>query len=364
MEDFNGIKEGTVIKGRVVRKSDGDVFVDINYKSEGIIPKDETIKYTYFDALKEGDEIEVYIKKIDGDEGNVLLSKIIVDKKIIFNNIRKAYKESGSIDGKVIKAIKGGYIVDFGANVTAFLPISHSKSYEGDAIGKVLPLKVIQIDEERRNVVVSYKEYMAAKQQAEEGKVKKLFPTGEKIQLTITEVKDNGLEAEKEGIKCFIPTHEISWARIHNLGEKFKAGDVVDVLVIGNERDRILLSMKKLTENPFVNFIKDKKPGDKIKVKIKEILNEGLLVELSPDLDGFVHISELSYLRRINNIGDFYKAGDEVGVVIVKIDEQESKIYLSVKRTEKNPWANMEERISGECMARGHGQGNKGRRRR
>src|SRR5208283_2150245 len=115
-------------------------------------------------------------------------------------------------------------------------------------------------------------------------------------------------------------------------------------LVIGNEKDKILLSMKKLTENPFINFIKDKKSGDKIKVKIKEILNEGLLVELSPELDGFVHISELSYLQRIKNINDFYKAGDEIMVVIVKIDEQESKIYLSVKRAEKNPWTNMEER--------------------
>ncbi|MCE5299705.1 MAG: S1 RNA-binding domain-containing protein [Spirochaetia bacterium] len=339
------LRDGMIVKGKVLRKQDGDIFVDLQYKSEGLIPKDETMKYTYYDELKPGDEVDVHIKRVETAEGFVILSKIIADKKIIFGKVKNAFKDGGFLDGRVIKSVKGGFIIDFGANVTAFLPMSHSKSYGEDIAGKTLPLKVIQLDEEKRNVVVSYKEYMTQKEKTEADALSTAFPVNEKAVVKVMQVLPDGIEVEKSGVKSFIPLSELSWSSVTDVArEGINEGMDLEVMVVSNEKGRIILSPKRLKDNPFKSFMDQNKPGDRLGVKVKEILPEGMTVSIPGGLDGFIPSGELSYFKRIKSASDIYKPGDELKACIIKIDEIKNRVILSVKRLEKNPWSIMEER--------------------
>jgi len=339
------IRDGMIIKGKVLRKTDGDVYVNINYKSEGVIPREETSKYTYFDALKEGEEIDVHVKRTETPEGYVLLSKIIADKKLVFARVKAAFKDGGFIEGTVTKSVKGGFIIDFGANVTAFLPMSHSKSYGEDIVSKKLPLKIIQLDEEKRNVVVSYKEYVSEKEKIETEVLTKNFPLNEKASVTVTQVLPDGVEVEKDGVKAFIPLAELSWKLLSKAeDEGIKEGDAIEVLVVNNEKGRVVLSPKRLHDNPFKSFTENYKPGDRIDAKIKDIFAEGLAVTMPDGMEGFVPAGELSYFKRIKDPSEMYKTGDAVKTCILKLDESKNRVILSIKRLEKNPWNNMEER--------------------
>ena len=339
------IRDGMIIKGKVLRKSEGDVYVNINYKSEGVIPKEETSKYTYYDFLCEGDDIDVHVKRMETQDGFVLLSKIIADKKIVFGKVKNAFKDGGFIEGAVTKSVKGGFIIDFGANVTAFLPMSHSKAYGEDIVGKKLPLKIIQLDEEKRNVVVSYKEYMTEKEKTEGEAIARIYPVNEKVTVAIAQVLPDGIEVEKETMKVFIPYAELSWKTSSTPEEEgFKEGAQVDALVVSSEKGKVTLSVKRMKENPFKSFMDNYKPGDRLDTKVKEIFPEGMTVSVSDALEGFVPSGEFSYFRRIKDASTIFKKGDALKACVLKIDEVKNRVILSVKRLEKNPWNNMEER--------------------
>lgn len=341
---FRDIREGAVIKGKVIRKSGGDIFVDIAYKSEGIIPADETSKYTYYDLVEEGGDIEVFVKKTEGPDGMVLLSKIVADKKVIFSRVKKAFKDGDALTGRVVKAVKGGFIIDFGANVTAFLPMSHSRSYGEDITGQDLDLKVIQLDEVKRNVVVSYRELVNQKAKDEEEKVKAVFQADSKAVLKVVSIQESGIEVEKEGIRAFLPSSELAWKRLGDLKTVFSEGQEIEALVVSIDGGRPVLSVKKLFDNPFNGFANTAKQGDRMKVKVCGILDEGMVVEINPQMDGFIHKSEISYYRRVKDIRETYKEGEEIEAVVVKIDEVKGRVYFSVKRIDKNPWHSIEER--------------------
>ncbi|MEI7542088.1 MAG: S1 RNA-binding domain-containing protein [bacterium] len=339
------IRDGMIIKGKVLRKSEGEIFVNINYKSEGVIPKEETSKYTYYDFVNEGDDIDVHVKRVETQDGFVVLSKIIADKKIVFGKVKNSFKDGGFIEGVVTKAVKGGFIIDFGANVTAFLPMSHSKAYGEDIVGKKLPLKIIQLDEEKRNVVVSYKEYVTEKDKTDTEAVIKIYPLNEKVSVTVGQVLPDGIEVEKELMKVFIPFAELSWKASSTPEEEgFKEGDIIDVMVVNYEKGRAQLSLKRLKENPFKSFSDNFKPGDRLDAVVKEIFPEGVSVSVNEGLEGFVPLGELSYFRRIKDASVIYKKSDVIKTCVLKIDEIKNRVILSVKRLEKNPWNNMEER--------------------
>lgn len=339
------IRDGMIIKGKVIRKSGGEIYVNINYKSEGVIPRDETSKYTYYDFINEGDDIDVHVKRLETQDGFVLLSKIIADKKIVFGRVKNAFKDGGFIEGAVTKSVKGGFIIDFGANVTAFLPMSHSKAYGEDIVGKKLPLKIIQLDEEKRNVVVSYKEYMTEKEKTENEAVNRIFPLNGKIAVVVAQVLPDGVEVEKELMKVFIPFAELSWKTGSTPEEEgYKEGSNIDVLVVSSEKGKVLLSVKRLRENPFKSFMDNYKQGDRFDTVVREIFPEGMSVALSDGLEGFVPSGEFSYFRRIKDASAVYKKGDALKACVLKIDEVKNRVIMSVKRLEKNPWNSMEER--------------------
>jgi|GEM_PF-1086393 len=345
-KDFNyqNIKEGSIVKGKIIRKEQGKIYVDINYKTEGLIPDEETKKYDYYDKINEGEEIEVMVRNLKTDDGLVLLSKIIVDKRNVFFNIKKAYKEKYYIKGKVIRSIKGGYIVDLGANITAFLPMSHTKFYNGDILNKELNFKIIQLDEMRKNIVISYKDYFIEKQKKDQEEIKNLFPLNEKIKVLIKEIKEDGIIITKDNKEVFIYKSEISWNPYKKFSEKFKAGEEIETFVINNSSEKILLSIKRLKENPYKKFIEIHKQGEKLDVRIKEIMEDKIIVALTDEVYGIIPKEEISYLKKINNLSDLYKIDEEVKAVILKYDEKTNTIFLSIKRCFENPWNKMEER--------------------
>lgn len=345
MEEFNYVlREGSIVKGKVVKKTEDQIYIDIGYKKEGIIPRDEVVRYNYFQNIQIGDEIEVFIKKLDKDLEFVLLSKIIADKKNIFNKIKKIYKENLPIEATVVKMVKSGFIVDFGANITGFLPISHSKSYGKDLTGQKLHLKIITFEEDKKNIVVSYREYFNEKAKQEQEKINTNFPAGEKIKVKISGLKENGIEVTKEDFNIFIPVYELSYRRYIDIQSNFKVNEEIEVIVVSNEKGEIKLSVKRVFPDPFEKFKNEKKPGDKVKAKIIEIAKEGAFLDIDGVVDGFLPLGEISYYRRINNIETILKKEDEIETVIIKIDENQKLVIVSVKRLEKNPWHNIEER--------------------
>lgn len=345
MEEFNYVlREGSIVKGKVVKKTDDQIYIDIGYKKEGIISKDEIIKYNYQQTIQINEEIDVFIKRLEKDSDFILVSKIIADKKNVFNKIKKAYKDNIPIEATVIKMVKSGFIVDFGANVTGFLPMSHSKAYGKDLTGQKLQFKVITLEEEKKNVVVSYKEYFDEKVKNEEEKIKKIFPVNEKITVKVAGIKENGIEVAKEEFNIFIPSYELSYKRFINIAENFKIDSEIEAFVISTEKGEIKLSVKKNFPDPFEKFKAEKKPGDKVISKIVKIVKDGAYVDIEGVVDGFLPIGEISYYKRINNIEEIYKIGDEIETVIIKTDENQKLIIVSVKRLEKNPWHNIEER--------------------
>lgn len=345
MEDFNYIlKEGSIVKGKVVQKTQDQIYVDIGYKKEGIIPKDEVIRYNYLQNIKMGDEIEVFIKRLDIDHEIVLLSKIIADKKNIFYKVKEAYKEKRSIEATIVKMGKSGFVVDFGANVTGFLPMSHSKACGKDLTGQKLQFKIIAFEENKRNIVVSYREFCDEKVKQEQEEVNKNFPVGEKIKVKISALKENGIVVTKEDFNIFIPFCELTYRRYIDISKNFKVNEEIETLVVSNGKGEIKLSIKRNFPNPFENFKKEKKQGDKVLAKIIEITGDGAFVDIENTVDGFLPIGEISYYRKINNIETIFKKGDEIETVIIKMDENQNMVIVSVKRLEKNPWYNIEER--------------------
>ncbi|MCX8093871.1 MAG: S1 RNA-binding domain-containing protein [Candidatus Goldbacteria bacterium] len=345
MEDFNYIlKEGSIVKGKVIKITEEQIYIDIGYKKEGVIPKEEVVRYNYLQNVQVGDELEVFIKKLDKNLDFILLSKIIADKKNVFNRVKKAYKDNVPIEATVIKMVKSGFIVDFGANVTGFLPMSHSKAYGKDLTAQKLQFKIIALEEDKKNIVVSYKEYFDEKLKKEQEKINKIFPVGEKVKVLITNLKENGIEITKDDMTVFIPVHELSYRRYINIPEVFKVNEEIETLVLSNENGEIKLSVKRNFPNPFEIFQNEKKQGDKTKIKILEITKDGAYVDVDGVVDGFLPVGEISYYRRIKNIEEVYKKGDVSDAVIIKMDENQHLVIVSVKRLEKNPWHNIEER--------------------
>jgi len=353
MNEMENIREGRLVKGRVVRKKDGDIYVDIGYKSEGLVPKDETARYTYYDGLNEGDEIEVLVKRVETKDGLVILSKIIADKKAVFGRVKDSFKTGALLEGKVTKAVKGGFIIDFGANVTAFLPMSHARLTPESAVDKMLALKVIQLDEEKRNVVVSYKDAVAEQEKKKEELLKGVFPDGARTEVTIKARTEGGYEAERDGVAAFLPETEISWHKPLRQGEEPLPGSVVSVIVTGVEKGVPQLSIRRLTDNPAASYAGEHKPGEKLEVTLTEVTQSEALAEIG-ELTAVLPVNEFSWLKRIRNLQEICRQGDKVEAVITLIDKENGRVYLSPRQASGNdPWHEMDERYPVDARVHG-----------
>ncbi|MBI4335689.1 MAG: 30S ribosomal protein S1 [Candidatus Omnitrophica bacterium] len=338
-------REGEILKGRIVEIRSKEVLVDIGYKSEGVIPV-----YEFEDpsALKVGDEVEVLLESKENEHGMLVLSREKAKKTTGWESISYNCKEGDLIQGKVTRKIKGGYIVDIG--IEAFLPtsLSNLKGYGNiDAqFGQVLDFKIAKINKARKNVVLSRKDALQEQVQKERSKVLSELIKGQVIAGTVKNITDFGAFVDVGGVDGLLHITDMSWGRIGHPSEVVKVGDRIEVMILEIDKtsNKISLGLKQKSPNPWLDVDAKYPVGSRLKGKVTNLLPYGAFVELEKGVEGLVHVSEMSWKKRISHPNELLKAGDEVEVVVLDIDRQNQRISLGIKQLEQDPWGDIETR--------------------
>jgi small subunit ribosomal protein S1 len=342
---FRDIEENEIVTGTVVAIGPDEVLVDVGYKSEGTINRSE---FTDGEPINIGDKIDVYLEKKEDQDGVIVLSKEKADFFRAWDRVRDVYEAGGAIEGKIVSRVRGGFVVDIG--VKAFLPASQLdirpvRDYD-PYIGKAFPMKIIKVNKRRRNIVLSRKSLLLEER---EGKRKKLLETIKKGVVLEGEVKnitDFGAFVDLDGLDGLLHITDLSWGRVNHPSEVVSIGQRLEVLVIDfdPETGRVSLSLKELQEDPWKYISRRYHEGDHVIGKVVSIVDYGAFVELESGVEGLVHISEMSWTHRIKHPSKIVNIGDEIGVVILKIDEQNKRISLGLRQTMPNPWDTIEDR--------------------
>jgi small subunit ribosomal protein S1 len=338
-QSIKKINEGHIIKGKIIDITKKDVIVDIGFKSEGVIPIDE---FSGENSPKLGEEIEVLVESLENDEGMVVISKKKADKIRGWDRIISNFKEGDVIEGKVSRKVKGGLMVDIG--MEAFLPASlvglRGYGNMDQLIGQKMLFKIIKINKPRKNIVISRKDYLL---QEKEEKRKKLLSEIEKGQILKGKVKnitDFGAFINLGGVDGLLHITDMSWGRISHPSEMLAVGDEIEVVVLdyNKEERKISLGLKQKTPSPWEDIEKKYPVGTKVKGKVVNLVPYGAFVELEKGVEGLVHISELSWTKRISDPSEMLAIGDKVEAIVLSIDKENQKISLGIKQTEVNPW--------------------------
>jgi small subunit ribosomal protein S1 len=331
--------EGSIVNGRILEIRPNDVLVDIGYKSEGVIPLDE---FSDPSALKIGDEIEVLLEKLEDEDGMVVLSHAKAEQKRNWDRIMAICKEGGTVAGRVKGKVKGGLIVNIG--VDAFLPTSQidvvpSRSLD-DYVGQTIQCKVVKINLERKNIVLSRRELIEEEREQKRKKLLTEMKVGETRPGTVKNITDFGAFIELDGVDGLLHITDMSWGRIGHPSEMLKVGDTINVMIldIDREKERVSLGLKQITRNPWDN-IEEKYPiNSRVKGKIVNLVPYGAFVQLEEGVEGLIHVSELSWTKRIARPSDVLKVGDEVEAVVLEIKKEEQRISLGIRQLEPDPW--------------------------
>jgi small subunit ribosomal protein S1 len=331
--------QGEIVKGTVIELRKNEVLVDIGYKSEGVISGGEFIDLK---SVKVGDQIDVLIEKLENKEGTVVLSHEKAEFKKNWDNILSICNEGGIIKGKVTAIVKGGLVVNVG--VEAFLPASQidvttPKNLAG-FVGNTYEFKVVKINQERQNIVLSRRELIEAERTGKRAKILGEMTPGDIRKGTVKNITDFGAFIDLNGIDGLLHITDMSWGRIGHPSELLKVGQEIDVVVldVNKEKERVSLGLKQKLANPW-DSIETKFPvGAKVKGKVVSLVPYGAFVQLEPGVEGLIHVTELSWTKRIAKPSDVLKQDQEVEAVVLGINREEQKISLGVRQLESNPW--------------------------
>ena len=341
-ESLKELVEGEVVKGLVLEVSKDEVVVDIGYKSEGIIRAAEFADEDGNITVAAGDEVEVLLERCEDKEGNVVVSREKAEKMKVWGKIEDAYRSDEIIDGIVVDRVKGGLAVNIG--VRAFLPgsqvdIRPVRNLEA-MVNEEIRVKVIKLNKRRANVVVSRKIVLEA-ERAEEKKdtLTKLIP-GNVLKGVVKNITDYGAFVDLGGIDGLLHITDMSWGRISHPTELLNIGDEIDIVVLNfdPERERVSLGYKQRMPDPWVGVSEKYPAGSRIPGRAVSLTNYGAFVELEEGVEGLVHISEMSWRKRIQHPSKLVDVGDEIDVVVLDVDEDNRRISLGMKQTEPNPW--------------------------
>ncbi|MFA7344306.1 MAG: 30S ribosomal protein S1 [Terrimicrobiaceae bacterium] len=336
-------REGSIVKGHILEVRPREFLVDIGYKSEGVIPASE---FEDPEEVEIGDEIEVLLERLENDEGMVVLSKEKAAQRQNWEKIVGVFKGDGLIKGKVRSVVKGGLTVNVG--VEAFLPASQidiipPKDLQ-QFVGNIYDFKIVKINEDRKNVVLSRREIIeqerSEKRQAFLGGVN----VGDKIVGTVKNITDFGAFIDLDGIDGLLHVTDMSWARLNHPGEILKVGQQLEVQVldINKEKERVSLGLKQMQSNPW-DKIEERFPvGQKVSGKITNLMPYGAFVQIEEGVEGLIHVSELSWTKRIARPSDVLTLGQDIGAVVLGVNKEEQKISLGVRQLEPNPWDEIE----------------------
>jgi len=340
------IKEGQIIKGRIIEIRHKDVVVDIGYKSEGIISISE---FSDRSKLKIGDEIEVYLDSKEDEHGCVVISKQKADKLQGWERIISTSREGDVITGRPTRKVKGGMMVDIG--MEAFLPASLAslKNYSNldELVGQELEFKIVKINRPRKNIVLSRKDVL--QQRAEESKQKLLsmLEKGHVVSGVVKNITDFGAFIDLGGLDGLLHITDMSWGRISHPSEMLAIGDKIEVVVLdfNKETNRVSLGLKQKSANPWKEVDTKYPVGSKIKGKVVNIMPYGAFIEIEKGIEGLVHISELSWTKKYSHPNELLAIGDVIETVVLDIDKDNQKISLGIKQLEADPWLEVEEKF-------------------
>jgi small subunit ribosomal protein S1 len=333
--------QGEIVKGKIIEVRPKEMLVDIGYKSEGVIP---AIEFMDAKAVKVGDEIDVLIEKLENKEGTVVLSHEKAEFKKNWDKILTICNEGGRITGKVKSIVKGGLVVNVG--VEAFLPASQidiiTPRNLTEFVGNSYEFKVVKINQERQNIVLSRRELIEQERFEKRAHLLAEMVPGDIRKGTVKNITDFGAFIDLNGIDGLLHITDMSWGRIGHPSEILKVGQELDVVVldVNKEKERVSLGLKQKMANPW-DSIETKFPvGQKVKGKVVSLVPYGAFVQLEPGVEGLVHVTELSWTKRIAKPSDVLKQDQEIEAVVLGINREEQKISLGIRQLESNPWDN------------------------
>ena len=343
-ETLNKIQEHQVVEGTVISVDKKEVVVNIGYKSDGIIPASE---FRYNPELKAGDKVEVYVENQEDKHGQLVLSHKKARLQKSWENINKALENDEVIQGYIKSRTKGGMIVDvFG--IEAFLPGSqidvHPIRDYDVFVGKTMEFKVVKINQEFRNVVVSHKALIEAELEAQRKEIISHLEKGQILEGTVKNITSYGVFVDLGGVDGLVHITDLSWGRVSDPHEVVALDQKINVVILDfdEEKKRIALGLKQLTQHPWDSLDPNLKVGDHVKGKVVVMADYGAFVEIQPGVEGLIHVSEMSWSQHLRSAQEFMKVGDEVEAVILTLDRDERKMSLGIKQLKEDPWEAIE----------------------
>jgi small subunit ribosomal protein S1 len=351
LRDF---KEGSIVKGRVLEIRSREVLVDIGYKSEGVIPSSE---FDDIDQVEVGDEVEVLLERLENEDGMVVLSKEKAAHKQNWDKIVKVFEGDGLIKGKVKAVVKGGLTVNIG--VEAFLPGSQIDIVPPrdlqQFVGNTYDFKIVKINDERKNVVLSRREIIEQERAEKRSRFLETVQVGNTVKGTVKNLTDFGAFIDLDGMDGLLHITDMTWGRLTHPSELLKIGQEVDVVVldINKEKERVSLGLKQTQRNPW-DKIEERFPvGAKVHGKVTNLVPYGAFVEIEEGVEGLIHVSELSWTKRITRPSDVLTQGQEIEAVVLGVNKEEQKISLGVRQLDPNPWDAIEQRYALGSVVKG-----------
>lgn len=345
-ETFIEVKQGEIVEGSVVSINSKDVVLNVGYKSDGLVSASE---FRDIPDLKVGDTVEVFVEQLEDSNGQLVLSRTRAKTQKSWEDINTALDEDTIIDGYVKSRTKGGLIVDI-KGVEAFLPgsqidIKPIRDYD-IYVGKTMEFKVVKINHEYKNVVVSHKVLIEDDLESQKSEIVSKLEKGQVLEGTVKNITDFGAFIDLGGVDGLLHITDISWGRIEHPKEVLELDQTINVVVLDfdDEKKRIALGLKQLTEHPWESLDENLEVGTKVQGKIVTVADYGAFLEITPGVEGLIHVSEMSWSQNLRSPKEFIKVGDEVEGVVLTLDREERKMSLGMKQLTPDPWLNISER--------------------
>jgi small subunit ribosomal protein S1 len=341
-QSMRQIQEGELVKGEIIKIDEDYVLVDIGYKSEGLIPIREFKTSDGKVTAKKGDKIDVVLESKEDDEGLITLSMEKAKKIKVWDHIGDVYNNNGTIQGKVISKVKGGLSVDIG--LPAFLPGSHIDLHPirnlDSLAGQVMELKILKYSKRRNNIIVSRRAILEAERMKQKSKTLSLIEEGSVLKGTVKNITDYGLFIDLGGIDGLLHITDMSWGRVAHPSSMYQIGDELTVKVISfdRERDRVSLGLKQLKPDPWIDAHERFPVGARARGRVANLTDYGAFVEIEEGVEGLIHISEMSWTKKIKHPSQVANIGDIVDAVVLDLDTKNRRVSLGMKQIKPNPW--------------------------
>jgi small subunit ribosomal protein S1 len=344
-ETLRHIEEGEIVRGRVIKVTDQEVIVDVGFKSEGAISLGE---FRRDNVPKVGEEIEVFLEEAENAEGHLILSKEKADKAKVWEEITKAFEEDREIEGYVTDKIKGGLAVDIG--VRGFLPGSQVDLRPvrdlGHFVGQKIVMKILKLNRQRGNVVLSRRAVLEKGREEKRRETLKNLVIGMRIKGVVKNITEYGAFIDLGGVDGLLHITDMSWGRISHPSEVLMVGEEVEVVVLkfDRETERVSLGLKQKTQDPWTNLGTKYPVGTRVKGKVVSLTDYGAFVELEEGVEGLVHVSEMSWTKKVKHPSKILSVGDQIECQVLNVDENVKRISLGIKQIESNPWDVIEQK--------------------